>query len=93
MANETWCFHSYPPTLGPHRLSSGEAVSGLVVCIHPFGVGCILIEREDFGHVNVTELGRATPKGMTDYPLIGERLRLEVLGYSGTGQLRLRVRE
>lgn len=93
MANDVWCFHSHPPLNPAQRLEPGQTVVGRVVCVHPFGVGCILSTCEGFGHVNVTEFGRATSAGMADYPGIGETLVLEVLGYTGkSSQLRLRVR-
>ena len=64
---------------------------GVVVCLHPFGLGVHLAEEQTFGHVDAPMMGKPSARELEDYPAVGMALGLEVLGYSGTGQLRLRV--
>jgi ribosomal protein S1 len=91
MANEVWCFHSHPPETGA-RLDEGTRVKGVVVCVHPFGLGVHLDGGQAFGHVNAPAMGGPSVQGLEDYPQVGTALDLEVLGYSGgSDQLRLRV--
>lgn len=91
MANEVRCFHSHPPATGP-KLDEGTRVKGVVVCVHPFGLGVHLDGGRTFGHVNVSVMGRPSVSELEDYPQVGTALDLEVLGYSGeSDQLRLRV--
>jgi len=91
MANEVWCFHSHPPETGP-KLEEGILVKGVVVCVHPFGLGVHLDGGQIFGHVDAPAVGRPSVRGLEDYPQVGTALHLEVLGYSGgSGQLRMRV--
>lgn len=89
MANEVRCFHSHPPDKGA-ELSPGARVAGVVVCVHPYGLGVHLGERT-FGHVDAPMMGVPSVRELDDYPGVGSALNLEILGYSGTGQLRLRV--
>lgn len=92
MANEVWCFHSHPPEPAS-RLAQATRVAGVVVCVHPFGLGVLLEGGQNFGHVNVTAMGRPNAHSLEDYPQVGEVLDLEVLGYSGMrAQLILGVR-
>lgn len=91
MANEVWCFHSHPPEAGS-RFDEGARVRGVVVCVHPFGLGVHLDGGQTFGHVDAPFMGVPTTKGLADYPQVGTALDLEVLGYSGgSSQLRMRV--
>jgi hypothetical protein len=93
MANVVWCFHSHPPSTGS-RLDEGTRVAGVVVCVHPFGLGVHLDGGRAFGHVDAPFMGRPSVSGLEDYPQVGTALDLEVLGYSGgSDQLRLRVLE
>lgn len=84
------CFHSDPPAAGEALAEDLETV-GTVVCAHAFGIGVYLAEQDAWGHVNTPAL---TPShdGKIVLPSIGARLPLRVLGYSGTGQLRLAQR-
>lgn len=90
MANEVRCFHSHPPD-GGSRLSEETEQRGIVVCIHPFGLGVYLPDQDTFGHVDAPMMGLSTTSGLDDYPPVGSVLSLTVLGYSGAGQLRLSV--
>lgn len=85
------CFHSNPPA-GGEALAGGVGTIGMVVCAHVFGVGVYLAEFDTWGHVNTPALTPAED-GKFVLPAIGERLPLRVLGYSGTGQLRLAARD
>ena len=60
------------------------------MCIHVYGLGVYLPEHGTFGHVNTTVMGVESMHSLDDYPSVGSRLSLRILGYSGT-QLRLRV--
>jgi exosome complex RNA-binding protein Csl4 len=71
------------------RLAPGEAVSGVVVCHHPFGLGIRLDERHEYGHVDVAQISEGIIRDADDYPPVGERVRARVLGYAGD-QLTLR---
>lgn len=84
------CFHSDPPVVGEALPDHLETV-GLVVCAHVFGAGVYLPDEGAWGHVNTPAL---TPgqDGNIVLPPIGSYLPLRVLGYSGTGQLRLEQR-
>lgn len=90
MPNETWCFHSHPPQVHV-KVQEGVAADGVVVCVHPFGLGVYLSSEQGFGHVDVPMMGRPLSQDLADYPPVGSTLQLEVLGYSGRGQLRMRV--
>ena len=59
------------------------------MCLHPFGLGIYLSDQHTFGHVDTPMMGLSTISGLEDYPPVGSVLPLTVLGYSGTGQLRL----
>jgi hypothetical protein len=89
MANEVWCFHSHPPSSGA-QLLVGSHQSGVVVCVHGYGLG-VYLTGQVFGHVDAPMMGRPLARDLDDYPGVGSQLHLEVLGYSGIGQLRLRV--
>lgn len=84
------CFHSDPPAAGEALADHLETV-GMVVCAHIFGVGVYLAEEGAWGHVNVPALEPGAD-GTIVLPPIGAHLPLRVLGYSGTGQLRLAQR-
>jgi hypothetical protein len=86
------CFHSDPPDRKNAALPERAEAAGIVVCGHAFGVGVYLPEQSAWGHVNLPALARL-PDGSPQIPRIGEHLPLVVLGYSGTGQLRLAHRE
>ncbi len=91
MIDDGRCFHTHPPLL-PARLAEGERVSGTVVCVHIFGLGLYLQGSDVFGHVDAPFMGVAGgPLTVDAYPQVGVLLDLVVVGYSGTGQLRLRV--
>ena len=81
------CFHSDPPEVAA-TLDEDQQVVGMVVCSHVFGVGVYLAEHDAWCHVNTPALAPDSD-GKIVLPQIGERLPLRVLGYSGTGQLRL----
>ena len=90
MSDQFRCFHSDPPRPEPERpLTVDTLVDGVVVCVHVFGLGIYLPSEDAFGHVNVTVIGVERTRGLDDYPAVGERLGLRVLGYSRTHQLRL----
>lgn len=82
--------HTQPPAAGVEFLP-GANLDGVVTCAHPFGVGVYLTGHATFGHVNVPDLRVPTGRSCPDRVVVGTELQLEVLGYSGTGQLRLRV--
>jgi len=73
------------------EVQDGVAAEGVVVCVHPFGLGVYLGDEQAFGHVDVPMMGRPLAQELTDYPSVGSTLHLEALGYSGLGQLRMRV--
>jgi hypothetical protein len=85
------CFHSDPPATG-ETLAADLQTVGMVVCAHAFGIGVWLAEHDAWGHVNTPALAPGGD-GKIVIPSIGERLALRVLGYSGTGQLRLAHRD
>lgn len=84
------CFHSDPPAAGDAVAEDLETV-GLVVCAHVFGVGVYLVDEGAWGHLNTPAL-LSGEDGAIVLPSIGTYLPLRVLGYSGTGQLRLAQR-
>jgi predicted RNA-binding protein with RPS1 domain len=90
-----WDMHSDPAALVPedHRLPAGTLVQATVICHHPFGIGVRLTDGTQFGHVNVPEITDAAIRGIEDYPPIGLTTAAAVLGYRGTGQLRLSLRQ
>jgi hypothetical protein len=90
VANEVRCFHSHPPA-DEAQLSEGVDLRGVVICVHPFGLGVYMPDEHAFGHVDAPMMGLDSTNGLDDYPSVGSMLSLTVLGYSGTGQLRLRV--
>jgi hypothetical protein len=90
VANEVRCFHSHPPD-DESQLSEGGDLRGVVVCVHPFGLGVYLPAEHAFGHVDAPMMGRISTSGLDDYPSVGSVLAVRVLGYSGTSQLRLTV--
>lgn len=71
----------------------GTRLEGVVVCVHVFGVGVYLPNVGDFGHVNVPELVGLSDRPLrelSDYPGVGTRLDLTVIGRTGVQrQLRL----
>lgn len=81
------CPHSDPPH-HEEALAEGLEVNGVVVCTHVFGAGVYLESEAAWGHVNLPAL-RPAEDGRITLPSVGTRLDLRVLGYSGTGQLRL----
>lgn len=82
--------HSQPPVTSV-SLRPGAHFRSVVTCVHPFGVGVFLAECAAFGHVNVPHLVWPTDGRRVVPPEVGTELEVEVLGYSGTGQLRLRA--
>lgn len=82
--------HSQPPS-DSVSLGTGERIPGVVMCVHPFGVGVFMPESAAFGHVNLSHLALPAEAHPVKLPEVGAELELEVLGYSGTGQLRLRA--
>jgi hypothetical protein len=83
--------HNQPPPLPATSVPEHAALRGIVVCAHVIGVGVYLPDQEDFGHVNASVLGLATPIQFEDYPAVGTLLSLTVFGRSPAGQLRLGV--
>ncbi len=82
--------HSQPPARSV-TFAPRARFRGVVTCVHPFGVGVFLPECAAFGHVNVPDLTLPADGSRMDLPEVGTELELEVLGYSASGQLRLRV--
>jgi hypothetical protein len=68
----------------------GAAAEGVVVCVHVYGLGVHLPEHGTFGHVNVPAMGLERTRSLEDYPRVGTRLSVRILGYAA-GQLRLAV--
>ncbi|GAB3057238.1 hypothetical protein GCM10027053_18640 [Intrasporangium mesophilum] len=93
MANEYRCFHSRrPEDQEPDAIDPGTIVEGVVACQHVYGIGVYVPDQEFWGHVNVTAMGvERVRESFADHPAIGARLRLQVLGRTPTGQLRLSV--
>lgn len=85
------CFHSDPPAAVGEALPDHYETVGMVVCAHVFGVGVYLADDGAWGHVNTPALSQGAD-GKVVLPPIGAFLSLRVLGYSGTGQLRLAQR-
>jgi hypothetical protein len=94
VSDEVRCFHSHPALPPARELDEGEPVSGVVVCVHVFGLGVWLPDSAQFGHVNVTHMGVPETQTLDDYPGVGMPLSARVLGYAGVQhQLRLQVAE
>jgi hypothetical protein len=93
VANEYRCFHSRTPE--EHEsddIDRDTIVEGVVACQHVYGIGVYVAEREVWGHVNVTVMGvERVREGFVDHPAIGTHVRLQVLGRTPSGQLRLAV--
>ena len=84
------CMHTPPAAWRPARLAAGCVVRGVVVCVHPFGLGVYLPDVHDFGHVNVPEFLDGPTETLPEYPAVGEQHQFVVLGRSGVhDQLRL----
>ena len=95
MSDRTFDMHeegAVQPVPVHQRLAAGQAVSGVVVCHHPFGVGVRVDERGEYGHVDVSQISGGIINGPDDYPQLGDRVRARVLGYAGD-QLRLSLRD
>lgn len=82
MANEVRCFHSHPSN-AVSRLDEGARVTGVVVCVHPFGLGVHLDDGRTFGHVDAPAMGRPSARVLDDYPPVGTVLDLEVIRLLG----------
>ncbi|KRF40696.1 hypothetical protein [Terrabacter sp. Soil810] len=93
MANEYRCFHSRTPEeQEPDGIDPDMILEGVVACQHVYGIGVYVPEQEVWGHVNVTAMGVARVReNFVDHPAIGTHLRLQVLGRTPNGQLRLAV--
>jgi hypothetical protein len=90
-----WDMHADPAALVPENrqlLSAGETVTATVVCHHPWGIGVRLPDSGQYGHVDVPAISDGVIRGSEDYPPIGLVTAAVVLGYNGTGQLRLTTR-
>lgn len=72
------------------RLMEGRVEQAVVVCVHVFGLGLYLPGVDAFGHVNVPVMGVEVTRTLDDYPAVGARLSVKVLGYTAQ-QLRLAV--
>lgn len=75
------------------RLDTGMAVSGFVVCHHEFGIGVYVGAHDQWAHVDVPHIQDGFLSGTNDYPAIATEVQGHVLGYSGSGQLRLSLRQ
>ena len=76
------------------RLQVGATVTGVVVCHHAFGLGMFLADRDEYGHVNITEVKPGAVRGPEDFPAIGSSVEGVVLGYTGIhDQLRISLRQ
>jgi hypothetical protein len=89
-----WDMHEDPATSvsEDHELPAGAIVHTTVICHHPFGIGVRLADGTQYGHVNVPVITDGPLQGPADYPPIGHTAPAVVLGYSGSGQLRLTLR-
>jgi hypothetical protein len=89
-----WDMHEDPATSvsEDHQLPAGAIVHATVICHHPFGIGARLADGTQYGHVNPPRIIDGPLRGLADYPPIGHTAPAVVLGYSGTGQLRLTLR-
>jgi hypothetical protein len=91
----TWDMHGDPASMVPEtqQLPAGAMVTATVICHHPWGIGVQLPQTSQYGHVNVPVISDGAIRGPEDYPPIGHTTAAAaVLGYSGTGQLRLTIR-
>jgi ribosomal protein S1 len=91
-----WDMHGHGEELkrqaGAQR-SKGASVTGTVVCHHPFGLGVHIDDCNEYGHVNITEIGVDPLRGPEDFPPIGSVVTATVLGYTGIhAQLRLTLK-
>jgi hypothetical protein len=93
VANEYRCFHSRTPEeQESQEIAPDTTVEGVVTCQHVYGIGVYVAEKDVWGHVNVTAMGvERVREDFVDHPAIGAHLRLQVLGRTPTGQLRLAV--
>jgi predicted RNA-binding protein with RPS1 domain len=74
-------------------LAEGTRVRGRVVCHHQFGLGVLVADHGQYGHVDVPYVRDGFVRGVDDYPPIGSDVRAHVLGYAGADrQLRLSLR-
>lgn len=89
-----WDMHSDEKTRVPaeERLTEGTLVQGEVVCHHGFGIGVLVSESHQYGHVDVPYIRDGVVRQPDDYPPIGQVVSGVVLGYDGHGQLRLTTR-
>ena len=74
------------------QLAFGTEVEAEVVCGHPFGMGLYVRSAQQYGHVDAPNVSDNFIAGPSDYPSVGSKLRAVVLGYSGSGQLRMSTR-
>jgi hypothetical protein len=92
VADEFRCFHSRSPEeQESDAIDPDTIVEGIVACQHVYGIGVYVPEQDVWGHVNVTAMGVAQVRDFVDHPAIGAHLRLQVLGRTPSGQLRLTV--
>jgi ribosomal protein S1 len=91
-----WDMHDHGEELtrpAAAQRSEGSAVTGTVVCHHPFGLGVHIDDGDEYGHVNITEIGVDSLRGPEDFPPIGSAVTVTVLGYTGIhAQLRLTLK-
>jgi predicted RNA-binding protein with RPS1 domain len=72
-----------PPPPDDERFGAGEIVRGVVICHHSFGIGIRVAERDQYGHVDVSQISWGVIRGREDYPPLGTVVEARVLGYSG----------
>jgi predicted RNA-binding protein with RPS1 domain len=93
----SWDMHSHGADIVKpehDRLHAGISVTGAVVCHHAFGLGMFLADRDEYGHVNITEVKPGAVRGPEDFPAIGSSVEGIVLGYTGIhDQLRISLRQ
>jgi hypothetical protein len=67
------------------RSATGEAVRGVVVCHHHFGLGLYIADRDEYAHVNITHIKPPGERidGPADFPPVGTEVPGVVLGYTG----------
>ena len=91
-----WDMHDHGEELtrqAAAQRSEGATVTGTVVCHHPFGLGIHIDDGNEYGHVNITEIGVDPLRGQEDFPPIGSVVTATVLGYTGIhAQLRLTLK-
>jgi predicted RNA-binding protein with RPS1 domain len=93
----SWDMHSHGAEIVKpehDRLPIGATVTGIVVCHHAFGLGMFLADRDEYGHVNITEVKPGVVRSPEDFPATGSSVEGIVLGYTGIdGQLRISLRQ